>query len=115
MLASTNRLKRPRDIANVQRRGRYAVGEELMVKSAKNGLEGSRAVVIVSKKVSKKAVVRNRIRRRLAASLAEQWATVRQGYDIVITVRGDIADAPASKLNRELTAVLDQNGLRKTK
>jgi len=60
-------------------------------------------VVVVSKKVDKRAVTRNRIRRRLLGALAGQWETVPDGYDIVISVHADISGLPAPRL-RELLA-----------
>lgn len=108
MLAAANRLRDRRAIANVQRRGWYTHEDAVTVKAARNQLAVSRAVVVVSKKVSKKAVVRNRIRRRLAGILADRWATVAPGYDIVITVRDNLADTAATDLTRQLTQALQR-------
>jgi ribonuclease P protein component len=111
VLASANRLTSGRDIARVMTRGRYAVSGPLAAKALVTHAGRSRAVVVVSKKISKKATVRNRIRRRLAAILAERWATVTPGYDIVITVRADLAETPATKLADYLDTALRQLGL----
>jgi ribonuclease P protein component len=111
MLAAPNRLRDRRAIAAVMRRGRYVATESLSVKAAPNRLAYSRAVVVVSKKVSKKAVVRNRIRRRLAAILAERWATVAPGYDIVVTARDDVAAQATAELQRHVAALLKQASL----
>ncbi|HEX7260114.1 MAG TPA: ribonuclease P protein component [Candidatus Saccharimonadia bacterium] len=102
MLASPNRLKQPSDIARVFRRGRQGVSGPLVLKAAPSGAVASRGVVVVSKKVSKRAVIRNRIRRRIGAMLAERWATVTPGYDIVITVHSNIAETPAPELAKHL-------------
>lgn len=111
MLASAHRLKKGGEIARVMTRGRYAASGPVALKTLRSRQAVSRAVVVVSKKISKKAVVRNRIRRRLAAILAERWATVTPGYDIVITVRADIAEAPAAKLADHLDTALRRLGL----
>lgn len=111
MLASAHRLKKGGEISRVMSRGRYGTSGSVAVRSLRNHLPISRAVVVVSKKVSKKATVRNRIRRRLAALVAERWATVPTGYDIVITVRADIAEAAAAKLAKDLDTALRQLGL----
>lgn len=84
----------------------------LILKTIPNHLASSRVVVVVSKKVSKKAVVRNRIRRRVAAELATTWATVTPGYDIVVTARDDIAELPATELSRRVAKLLELGGLR---
>jgi ribonuclease P protein component len=111
MLASAHRLKTGGEISRVMMRGRYGATGQVAVRSLRTHLPHSRAVVVVSKKVSKKATVRNRIRRRLAALLAERWATVTPGYDIVITVRADVAEEAAAKLATHLDAALNQLGL----
>jgi ribonuclease P protein component len=111
MLASAERLKKGGAIARVMTRGRYGADGPVVVRALRSHVPTSRGVVVVSKKVSKKATVRNRIRRRLAAILAERWATVTPGYDIVITVRADIVEVPAAKLTTHLDTALRQLGL----
>ncbi len=108
MLASRNRLKQPRAIARVFRQGRQGSSGNIRLKASINGTQESRVVVVVSKKVSKRAVVRNRIRRRVGALVAERWATVPSGYDIVIVVHGDIAEAPAAELAKQLAEAVER-------
>ena len=112
MLASDYRLKKPRDIARVFKRGRFANAGALSIKYDRNGLDVSRLVIVVSKKVSKKATVRNRIRRRVSGILEERWQTVQTGYDIVITVREDVSDLAAPALNKLADTLLERAGLR---
>ena len=111
MLAAENRLKQARDISRVFQRGRFGGAGELTAKAAVTKALESRAVVIVGKKVSKKAVVRNRIRRRIAGILESKWKTVPPGYDIVITVRQDIGEMPAKELEERVLAVLKKAGV----
>jgi ribonuclease P protein component len=107
MLSAANRLRKPHDIARVYKRGVYGGGDgTLSLKAAPNNRAESRAVVVVSKKVDKRAVVRNRIRRRLTELLREQWATLPGGYDIVISVHTDLSDAPAATLRATLATAL---------
>lgn len=108
MLASPNRLKQPRAIARVFSRGRQGMSGPIKLKASANGSSTSRAVVVVTKKVSKRAVIRNRIRRRLSALLSERWATVAPGYDIVVTVQSDMAEAPTGDLAGHLVVAMDR-------
>ena len=65
-----------------------------------------RLAVVVSKKVSKSAVVRNRIRRRLYESIRRHEANITQPYDLVLTVFAEqMAVIPAEELE---SIVLDQ-------
>jgi ribonuclease P protein component len=107
MLAPNNRLRKPRDITRVYKRGVYGGADgRLSIKAAPSGRAESRVVVVVSKKVDKRAVVRNRIRRRLIEILRAQWATLPGGYDIVISVHSDISAAPATDLRAALATAL---------
>jgi len=115
VLAASNRLRDRRAIATTMRRGRFVASGPLALKAVPNRLPLSRVVVVVSKKVSKKAVVRNRIRRRVAAELATTWATVAPGYDIVVTARDDIAELPPAELSRQVATLLERGGVRAAK
>lgn len=107
MLAAKNHLRQEKDITRVYKRGSYGAGGGLLsVKAAPSGRAESRAVVVVSKKINKRAVVRNRIRRRLAAQLADMWGTVAPGYDIVISVHVDVADHSSEQLVLQLGTAL---------
>jgi ribonuclease P protein component len=83
----------------------------LSVKAVQSGRSQPRAVVVVAKKISKKAVVRNRIRRRLIENLRALLATVTPGYDIVISVHSDISELPAADLSQHLTRALVRAGV----
>jgi len=107
MLAAKNHLRKEADITRVYKRGSYGAGGGLLsVKATPNGHAESRAAIVVSKKINKRAVVRNRIRRRLAAHLADMWGTVATGYDIVISVHVDIADHSTEQLVLQLGTAL---------
>jgi ribonuclease P protein component len=110
MLARSNRLAKPRDIARVFKTGRFGGGELLTVKVAPNHLPHSRLTIVVSKKVSKKATTRNHNRRRISGAVEQLWKTVATGYDIVISVRQDLADAPANTVATELRQGLERAG-----
>jgi len=71
-----------------------------------------RLAVVVSKKVSKSAVVRNRIRRRLYEAFRDHEPELARPYDMVMTVfHEQLADIPADELNRLVAAQLRQAGI----
>jgi len=111
MLPTENRLKKSRDIAKVYKKGVYGGAGVLSVKAAKTGKPESRLVVIVAKKISKKAVVRNRIRRRLVEYLRTQWGTVAPGYDIVVTAHQDISEITRPDLESATIKALKRAGV----
>lgn len=107
MLPAPNRLKKAHEIARVYKRGRYgSATSTFSLKAAPSGRPVTRAVVVVGKKVDKRAVVRNRIRRRLLGALQALWTTVPDGYDIVISVRSDISHQAAAELQTLLAESL---------
>ena len=112
MLASVNRLRKPYEINRVYKRGVYGAGEGLIsLKAATNGRTVSRAVVVVSKKVDKRAVTRNRIRRRIYEVIR---LNTPEGcaLDMVFTVFSDqLADAPAETLQKTIIGLLQEAGV----
>ncbi len=68
-----------------------------------------RLAVVVSKKVSKSAVTRNRIRRRLYEAVRTIEEPITSPYDMVMTVFHDkLADIPSDELRRMVRAQLRQ-------
>lgn len=63
-----------------------------LIKIAENGTDSSRFAVIVSKKIDKRAVVRNRIKRQIRHCIEENKNDLPTGRDILIVVRHDIKD-----------------------
>ena len=114
MLPAQNRLKKANDINRVYRQGKYGGGGALSVKVRRTGRPESRAVVVVGKKVDKRAVVRNRNRRRLAGALLKLWPEVAPGYDIVVSVHQDLGETAASQLESTLSKALQSAGVKET-
>lgn len=52
-----------------------------------NGLEHNRYGVIVSKKIDKRAVVRNGIKRKIRGCIAEMEDSLKKGYDMLFVVK----------------------------
>jgi ribonuclease P protein component len=111
MLAREHRLRKASDITRVYKKGAYgSAGGVVSAKAVASGRSVMRAVVVVGKKISKKAVVRNRIRRRLLGLLSSELATVRSGYDIVISVHSDVSELPTDTLRTHLLGALKRAG-----
>ena len=89
MLSLKNRLKKQKDFENVFKNGRGFKEGSLYLKIDKNNLQSSRGFV-VSKKFSKKAINRNRIKRILREVVKERIDAVKKGMDIVIVVSPEI-------------------------
>ena len=102
MLSFRNRLKKQKDFEKIFKNGKSFKQGSLYLKINKNDLQSSRFGFIVSKKFSKKAVERNRIKRILREVVKERIGEVVKGMDIVIVVN------PKAKADfQELKKIID--------
>jgi ribonuclease P protein component len=107
MLPKQHRLLRSRDFARVRRRGRSASGPLFAVYVLPVRSSDIRVGFSVSKKVGK-AVVRNRVKRRLREAVRRELPSLRTGMDVVVIARPaaavasywEIADAVSAALRR---------------
>lgn len=111
MLSRNNRLRRRRDFARVYREGRMHHSDILSIKSARSKIPTTRLAVVVSTKVSKKAVVRNRIRRCLQGELRTLLPQLKPGFDVIILARQESYRAPITLLQAELAGCLKRAGI----
>lgn len=107
MISRLNRFHGYSALLPVYRRGTTVRGQLLSLKYApRNRGSSYRAAVVVSKKVHKSAVVRNRIRRRIFELVRAGQATL-PIVDIVITVFSDqAATIPAAQLAEQVQQLL---------
>ena len=78
------------------------------IKVRENGLTFNRFAIIVSKKVDKRAVVRNRIRRLISSSLEELYNKLKQGRDAIFIVRRDAINKSREDFFKEIKYVLGE-------
>lgn len=72
----------------------------------------SRLAVVVSKKVTKKAPVRNRIRRRIYEMAREEWHNIKAPHDLVITVFDEqVSEMESARLKQSIHRLLEQAGV----
>ncbi|MFH1714243.1 MAG: ribonuclease P protein component [Candidatus Nealsonbacteria bacterium] len=111
MLPQINRLRKKKEIDDVFKKGKSQKKDFLVFKIANNNLKDWRFSIIVSKKVSKKAVVRNKIRRRLSGMIAEKLKnkkTEKPAKDVLIIVLPQIKDKGTNEI-RETFSFLAGN------
>ena len=110
MLQQSRRLRKSRDIERVYRQGRFGATGSMHAKVLNLPGTETRVAVVVAKKISRKAVIRNRIRRRLVEILAQHWETLRPGCAIVVTVRAEVSTLSPAELERSLLGALSKAG-----
>lgn len=86
MLLKKSRLKKKKDIEMVFRKGTTFKEDFLILKILKNKLERARFSFVVSRKVSKKATLRNKIKRRLSELVRVKLKKAKRDIDAIIIV-----------------------------
>jgi len=91
MIHSTHRFHGRSGLRFVYQNGSAVRGESLGLRVARNSRQQTwRVAVVVSRKVSKSAVVRNRIRRRIFELVRREAAgRIKQPYDLVFSAYSD--------------------------
>lgn len=108
MLAKLYRFHGYGALRGVYRRGQTVRSPLLSLKFEKRDSQLTyRLAVVVSRKVHKSAVVRNRIRRRVYEIVRQQPAGPLAGYDMVFTAfSADLADVEQNQLQQNVKSLL---------
>jgi len=69
-------------------------------------LSHSRFAILLSKKLAKKAVERNKIRRKISQSIQESLANLPQHHDIILIPKKEILSTTSSQIRKDLTKSL---------
>lgn len=83
------------------------------LKVSRNGLLNNRYGFTVSTKVDKKAVVRNRTKRRFRACLEKINYNLKQGYDLIFVLKKEAVQETTKSLCLKMTHLLKEKALLK--
>lgn len=95
------RLRQSDDFARVKKRGQLVRHPLILLNYAPNEEKHNRYGFVTSKQIGK-AVVRNRVKRRLREATRTLHPRLNQGYDIVIIARPQLVGQPFLSLSRIL-------------
>jgi len=110
MLKKKNIVKFRRDFRELKEKGRlYQSPFFGLVVLKKEDSNISRFAFIISRKISKKAVVRNKIRRLLAESVRINLEKIKKGYDFLFLVKKDMVGLKFDEVKKEVDKVLKKN------
>lgn len=106
------RLTQSKHFSKVHRFGRQARTQSLVVKAlvapvSPSGIP-SRFGITVSQKVSKRSVVRNRLKRRVRAAIQALFSRLRPGFWVVITLRSAAVDCEYGQFLQELERLFSE-------
>ncbi len=105
MLPAQHRLAKTTEIATVQSRGRRFFSQFFVAKVLYREKTASRIAFVVSTKVSKKAVDRNRIKRTMRESVRAKLTSLKTG-DYVIIVKPAAAKLSGDELKTAFLALI---------
>jgi|TARA_B100001971_G_C18012268_1_gene443029 ribonuclease P protein component len=99
MLYAKHRLAKRADIERVFKKGRSFFVGNIGIRIAKNNLKVSRFTVVASLKVSKKAVDRNKLKRKLREIIRKEiLPSVKPGFDGVISTKKPLLELSYNEL-----------------
>lgn len=113
MISRKHRFRGYGSLRHVYKNGITVRGPLFALKALENPKRDTyRLAVVISRKVNKSAVVRNRIRRRLYEAVRQLEADIIRPYDIVLTVfHSSVSDEPAQSLARQAKKQLADAGI----
>lgn len=107
MFARANRFHGYNALRVLYKNGQTVRGPQITLKYSSRPGRPSRVAVVVSRKVSKSAVVRNRIRRRIYEAVRQNPHWLPTGQDLVFTAfHEQLAELPAAKLQHTIDDLL---------
>lgn len=113
MIRRTNRFHGLGSLGFLLRKGRIVRGTDISLRYIVNSRRDSyRASVAVSRKVSKSAVVRNRMRRRIYEVIRKLEPDIGSSYDLLFVVHNEsLSEIPIDELAARILSLLQQSGV----
>lgn len=108
MISRLHRFHGHNSLSFVYRKGQTVRGPQLLLKFTANSRRQSyRVAVVVSRKVSKSAVTRNRIRRRIYETVRLLEPSIQEPYDLVFTaLDARLAEIDSKELQKLVSDLL---------
>lgn len=103
MLAKENRFHGRNSLNHVYKTGQSVSKDQINLRYANNRHKGVLVAVVISKKVHKSSVVRNRIRRRTYEIIRKNLSNIKKNSSLIISV---YSDRYANVKNEELEQII---------
>lgn len=112
MISSAHRFHGRSSLRFVYQRGQMVRGPMVALRYARNDRQKQyRVAVVVSRKVSKSAVKRNRVRRRVYEAVRKRAAQINGPFDLIFTVYDEsVADMQSAGLSKAVVGLLQKAG-----
>lgn len=106
MLPKQYRLTKNRDFEKIWQKGKSFFIKEIGIKFLSNNLDCSRFGMVVPNKIIKKAVLRNKVKRRLRDIIKSKLPFIKEGVDCIILARQGIGNLSFEELKNKVEAAL---------
>jgi len=108
MLNKENRINKDKDFDRAFKTGQSFYSQILGVKLAKNYLENNRFGILISTKISKKAVVRNHLRRQIREIIRQENPLLKVGHDLVFIALSGIVSKNFTELTFDIKVIFNK-------
>lgn len=114
MLAVKNRLTESRDYKKVEKEGIVHQSQNFgLAILDRHDDNPSRFGFVVSTKISKDSVDRNRFKRTMSEAVRTSMVDIKNGVDVVFLAKQSMVRFPTSEIMKEVKVALKTNGLMK--
>ncbi len=108
MLPKENRLKKEKEFETVFKGGRMLRGNYVFLKYLANGTDKTKVGFVVSKKISKLAVARNKIKRRMREIVRLRKKEIKEGLSIIFVSLPPIKDIGYEEIEKDISVLLEK-------
>jgi len=113
VLFKINRLKKGKLFKETIQFGETFKGDFLILKKKKIKLKKTIIGFVVSKKVSLKAVKRNKLKRRLREAVRKMLGNIKDGYSVVFFAKKEAENKNYQQIRKEIENLIQKSGLSK--
>jgi len=106
VLKRENRIRSKKEFAEIREKGRIKYSPLFGYLVANDESSDKKFAVIVSKKISKKAVDRNQIRRRITEVLNKEWNNIPEGTRGVFLTKKEILGKSLKDIEVEIVKII---------
>jgi len=105
-------LKRENRLGEISLKKPRLISSKLFnIKFSKNGQEINRFAFVVSKRIDKRATVRNRIRRVTRSCVEEIFGDIKNGHDFIFYLKEESIGVPREEISQTIKKTFSENKL----
>jgi len=108
MLPKENRLHKDKEIKDLAKSGQTFFLPELVIKYKKNKEDKTKIAFIVSSRVDKRAVLRNKLTRRLKEATKDILPNLKSGYSVLIIAKKKALELEFKDIKKQLDFAFDK-------